>query len=145
VRGLSAAVRPAAALLIAALVVPAAFALIYGLTWLLGLSQPDWQMHALRSLLTGAGADSSTLPQPALFWPILFLVSSLVAPFINSLFGLGEEIGWRGFLLPRLLPLGKPRAYLLLGVIWGIWHAPLIVVGFNYPATRSWASSQWLA
>jgi hypothetical protein len=119
--------------LTAALVVPAAFALIYGLTWLLGLGQPDWQMHALRSLLTGAGADSSTLPQPAVFWPILFLGSSLVAPFINSLFGLGEEIGWRGFLLPRLLPLGKPQAYLLLGIIWGLWHAPLILVGFNYP------------
>jgi hypothetical protein len=119
--------------LTAALVVPAAYALIYGLTWLLGLGQPDWQMRALRSLLTGAGADSSTLPQPALFWSILFLVSSLVAPFINSLFGLGEEIGWRGFLLPRLLPLGKPRAYGLLGIIWGLWHAPLIIVGFNYP------------
>jgi membrane protease YdiL (CAAX protease family) len=61
------------------------------------------------------------------------LVSTLVAPFINSLFGLGEEIGWRGFLLPRLLPLGKPRAYVLLGVIWGLWHAPLVAVGFNYP------------
>jgi membrane protease YdiL (CAAX protease family) len=119
--------------LIAALVVPAAYGLIYGLSWLLGLGQPDWQMHALRSLLTTAGADSSTLPQPALFWPILFLVSSFVAPFINSLFGLGEEIGWRGFLLPRLLPLGKRWAYLLLGIIWGFWHAPLIVVGFNYP------------
>jgi hypothetical protein len=119
--------------LTAALVVPATYALIYGLTWLLGLGQPDWQMNALRSLLTGAGADSSTLPQPAVFWPILFLVSSLVAPFINSIFGLGEEIGWRGFLLPRLLPLGKGRAYVLLGVIWGLWHAPLILVGFNYP------------
>jgi membrane protease YdiL (CAAX protease family) len=60
-------------------------------------------------------------------------VSTFVAPFINSIFGLGEEIGWRGFLLPRLLPLGKGRAYLLLGVIWGLWHAPLILVGFNYP------------
>jgi hypothetical protein len=119
--------------LVAALVVPAAFALIYGLTWLLGLGKPDWQMDALRALLTGAGADSSELPRPAVFWPVLFLVSSLVAPFINSIFGLGEEIGWRGFLLPRLLPLGKARAYLLLGVIWGLWHAPLILVGFNYP------------
>jgi hypothetical protein len=119
--------------LIAALVIPAAYALIYGLTWLLSLGQPDWQMHALRSLLNGAGADASALPQPAVFWPTLFVVSMFVAPFINSIFGLGEEIGWRGFLLPRLLPLGKRRAYLLLGIIWGLWHAPLIVVGFNYP------------
>ena len=63
-----------------ALVIPAAYALIYGLTWLLGLSKPDWQMDTLRSLLREAEADSSTLPQPILFWPILFLVSSLAAP-----------------------------------------------------------------
>jgi membrane protease YdiL (CAAX protease family) len=119
--------------LMTALVVPVAFALVYGLTWLLGLGQPDWQMQSLGALLASVGADGSALPQPALFWPVLFLVSTLVAPFINGLFGLGEEIGWRGFLLPRLLPLGKTRAYLLLGVIWGLWHAPLIAVGFNYP------------
>jgi hypothetical protein len=119
--------------LMAALIVPGAFALIYGLTWLLGLGHPDWQMAYLRGIFTAAGAEAPAMPAPAIVWPALFLVSSLVAPFINSLFGLGEEIGWRGFLLPRLLPLGKRRAYLLLGIIWGVWHAPLIVVGFNYP------------
>jgi hypothetical protein len=31
------------------------------------------------------------------------------------------------------MPLGKARAYLLLGAIWGLWHAPLIVAGLNYP------------
>jgi hypothetical protein len=119
--------------LIAALVVPAAYALIYGLTWLLGLGHPDWQMAYFRSIVTAAGAESPAMPAPATVWLSLFLVSSLVAPFVNSIFGLGEEIGWRGFLLPRLLPLGKWRAYVLLGIIWGLWHAPLILVGFNYP------------
>jgi hypothetical protein len=119
--------------LIAALVVPAAFALIYGLTWLVGLGRPDWQMTYLRSIFTSAGAEPPAMPAPRTVWLGLFLSSSLVAPFLNSIFGLGEEIGWRGFLLPRLLPLGKARAYLLLGVVWGLWHAPLIVVGFNYP------------
>jgi hypothetical protein len=38
---------------------------------------------------------------------------------------LGEELGWRGFALPRLLALHKPlRASLILGVIWGVWHLP---------------------
>jgi hypothetical protein len=49
------------------------------------------------------------------------------------LFAFGEEWGWRGFLLPRLMPLGKLKAYLILGVIWGLWHAPMIAIGFNYP------------
>jgi membrane protease YdiL (CAAX protease family) len=63
----------------------------------------------------------------------LFVASIVAAPFINAMFGLGEEIGWRGYLLPKLLTLGKPKAYLLLGVIWGLWHLPLIAIGFTYP------------
>ncbi|MBI5095423.1 MAG: CPBP family intramembrane metalloprotease [Candidatus Hydrogenedentes bacterium] len=40
----------------------------------------------------------------------------------------GEELGWRGYLLPRLLPLGPLRASIIIGLIWGVWHAPLIVL-----------------
>lgn len=40
--------------------------------------------------------------------------------------GLGEELGWRGFALPRLLArTGPVAAGLLLGVVWAVWHAPL--------------------
>jgi membrane protease YdiL (CAAX protease family) len=46
---------------------------------------------------------------------------------------LGEEVGWRGYLLLRLLPLGQWWALILSGAIWGLWHAPLILLGFNYP------------
>lgn len=45
----------------------------------------------------------------------------------------GEEYGWRGYLLPKLLGLGTFRAIALHGVIWGLWHAPLIAMGYNYP------------
>jgi len=36
----------------------------------------------------------------------------------------GEEYGWRGYLLPKLLPLGERRASLIVGVVWGLWHFP---------------------
>ncbi len=57
----------------------------------------------------------------------------LLGPLINIIFAMGEELGWRGFLLPRLLPLGQWKALLISGAIWGIWHAPAIAQGHNYP------------
>ena len=61
------------------------------------------------------------------------LIYVLVTLIGNTLtFSLGEELGWRGFLLPRLLPLGEVRASLLTGAIWAIWHYPLIFLGADY-------------
>ncbi len=58
-----------------------------------------------------------------------------VGLIINAIFTFGEEFGWRGYLLPRLAPLGGVPAAILVGLIWGVWHAPLIVMdGYNYPA-----------
>src|SRR5699024_9171486 len=48
----------------------------------------------------------------------------------------GEEVGWRGFLLRELRALGFWKASLLIGLIWGPWHAPLtLFAGHNYPST----------
>ena len=45
----------------------------------------------------------------------------------------GEEFGWRGYLTPKLSELfKKPAAYLISGIIWGLWHAPIIVIGHNF-------------
>ncbi len=62
------------------------------------------------------------------------LVQGLVAgATINAVFAFGEELGWRGFLLRETAGLGFWRANLLIGFIWGVWHAPLILQGHNYP------------
>ncbi|WP_371865723.1 CPBP family intramembrane glutamic endopeptidase [Dictyobacter kobayashii] len=45
----------------------------------------------------------------------------------------GEEYGWRGYLQSELLKMGRVRGVLLVGVIWGAWHWPLILMGFSYP------------
>ena len=119
--------------LVTALIIPLTFVITYLLNWGLGLGQPDWQLEQFFASIATTGVDMSTAPQPAALLGGLFFASLVPAPLFNSIFGLGEELGWRGFLLPRLMPLGKWKAYLLLGVIWGLWHAPLIAIGFNYP------------
>lgn len=45
----------------------------------------------------------------------------------------GEEFGWRGYLMPKLIKLmGKPAAIFVGGIIWGLWHAPLTISGHNF-------------
>lgn len=61
------------------------------------------------------------------------LMGVFLSPFLNAVPCFGEEWGWRGFLLPKLLKRFKVVPALLLnGVIWGLWHAPLIAAGHNY-------------
>ena len=52
---------------------------------------------------------------------------------INALFAFGEEIAWRGFLMKEFKGKKFLSAVLWIGVIWGLWHAPLILNGHNYP------------
>jgi len=62
------------------------------------------------------------------------LLQGLVAGItVNAVAGFGEELGWRGFLQKELGFLGFWRSSALIGLIWGIWHAPLILQGHNYP------------
>jgi hypothetical protein len=52
-------------------------------------------------------------------------LAAIAASGFGGVGPLGEELGWRGFALPRLLTLHKPlRASLILGAIWGVWHLP---------------------
>lgn len=62
----------------------------------------------------------------------------IMGPIINIIPTLGEELGWRGYLLPKLQQKYSDRTALLItGVIWGVWHAPIIAQGHNY-GTAYW-------
>jgi membrane protease YdiL (CAAX protease family) len=66
------------------------------------------------------------------FW--LGLLQGLVAGItVNAVAAFGEELGWRGLLLRELEALGFWRSSTVIGIVWGFWHAPLIVLGHNYP------------
>lgn len=86
--------------------------------------------HSMDRAGDAAGVPLSVSPES--FLAIQVAQVFVVAPLVNSLFTLGEEFGWRGYLLPKLLPLGTRRALLAHGAIWGIWHWPVIAMGHNY-------------
>jgi uncharacterized protein len=74
---------------------------------------------------------SASLPVHPYF---LGMLQALIAgATINAAAAFGEEIGWRGFLYKEFAPLGFWRSSTLIGLIWGVWHAPLVVQGYNYP------------
>lgn len=68
------------------------------------------------------------------YLPLIILAQSLVGGLtINSFVAFGEEYFWRGFLLQQLEKVSWFKSSLIIGSIWGLWHAPLILQGHNYP------------
>ena len=62
------------------------------------------------------------------------LISGLLAGMtINAVFAFGEEIGWRGYLVKLFEGQSFIRTSIITGGIWGLWHAPIILNGHNYP------------
>ena len=77
-----------------------------------------------------------SMPEGVGVWGLIgiSLISGLFAGItINALFAFGEEIAWRGFLMEIFKGKKFLTAILWIGVIWGLWHAPLILNGHNYP------------
>ena len=74
----------------------------------------------------------ANLPAPALTLLLAFQFM-IVGPFLGLIVAFGEEYGWRGYLQTELIHLGRIRGVFLVGVIWGIWHWPVIWMGYNYP------------
>jgi len=63
---------------------------------------------------------------------ILF-INIVLGPFLNFWLFLGEEIGWRAFLTPKLIEVFGKSGLIIGGLIWALWHTPGILMGLNYP------------
>lgn len=86
------------------------------------------QLAALAASAPGAGQ----LPPIGLL-VVLQLIALPIGGIVNGLFAVGEEVGWRGYLLPALMArMGTPGALLVSGAIWGLWHAPVILLGYDF-------------
>lgn len=90
----------------------------------------DLDLSALRDMLEETGQGG--MMNPWLIAALQTLQALLISPLLNAISTFGEEFGWRGYLQPKLMPLGSRKALLLTGVIWGIWHWPVILMGYNY-------------
>ena len=92
-------------------------------------------IHQLTIFARGAfGNVPQHLPIPPVAIFVLSLVQGVIAGFtVNLPFTFGEELGWRGLLLRETQSSGFLRSNLFVGVVWGLWHAPIIAQGHNYP------------
>jgi CAAX protease family protein len=64
-------------------------------------------------------------------WALVLVLVVINTP-LSTIATLGEEYGWRGYLLPKLLPLGQVKASVLVALVWAPWHLPMLLVGLNY-------------
>jgi uncharacterized protein len=95
----------------------------YGVAWATGLAQFDPQPLGLVASFVGNTASPVTL------FVVLLALTATIGSIIGALSAAGEEIGWRGYMLMRLIDAGVPRPVLASGLIWGLWHVPLILAG----------------
>ncbi|MBA4383342.1 MAG: hypothetical protein C0410_01260 [Anaerolinea sp.] len=100
-------------------------ALQTALSWLFKMGNP-----VDLSLLAAQSPAGMSFP---VFMVIVTAQTLILGPFLGLVVTFGEEYGWRGYLQPALMKTGKIKGVLLVGIIWGIWHMPIIWMGYNYP------------
>jgi len=88
------------------------------------------------------GLGTIPINEKSIFKTLYFLVfSSILSPISRLPIFFGEEYGWRIFLQDKLTKMfGYPRGIFILGFIWGLWHLPIIFMGYNYPGYPIWGS-----
>lgn len=88
----------------------------------------------MKLTLEAAGTPAETISMPLSTLMVIQAVQGIfLGPIMNFVTCFGEEWGWRGYLLPKMSGKFSTVPKLLIsGVIWGLWHAPLTIVGHNY-------------
>jgi membrane protease YdiL (CAAX protease family) len=105
--------------------------LAYGFVWITGIA--DFTPDEVRNYRWARFVGFET---PAPFW-IGFIAKAVLYTISVSMLTLDEEIGWSGFLIPKLLKNKSiPFTGIIVGLVWSVWHYPAIIggiYGFNAP------------
>jgi hypothetical protein len=135
-------VAPAVAVTLAA---PVLFGVSYAIATLFGLTRPQWGLGSLLNRVKDQlsapltpGVESAAPVVALIAYPIF---SVLVGATLYAVIALGSELGWRGYLMPRLRPLGRVKASLLTGLCWGLWFLPLVYAWYLEAEMRGAAGS----
>lgn len=116
--------------------IPMLYALVaYVVIWVMG-----WGGFYNKEFVTQAATELGWSKLPVgLFIFLFFVVEGIIGMFGSMSTALGEEIGWRGFLVPEL---GSISSYtttsFISGIIWAVWHYPLLVFGNYNNGTPAW-------
>lgn len=85
-----------------------------------------WKLYSTASF----GEMFTNEDMAAKIWLLIINIEGTIMMFFPAF---GEEWGWRGYMMPKLIKLiGKPAAIIVGGILWGVWHAPLTISGHNF-------------
>jgi CAAX protease family protein len=95
----------------------------YGIAWVTGLVRFNPELIGLAAPYVGDSAS------PVVVFVVNLAVAATIVTVLSVRTAAGEEIGWRGYMLTRLIDAGVPKPILVSGLIWGLWHVPIILGG----------------
>ena len=116
--------------------IPLVYSLVtYLIIWITGLGE-FYKVEFVTSMAHSLGWSDLSPHLSILFY---FILIGIVGMIDFSAYALGEEIGWRGFLVPELYKIsGFTKTALITGIIWSLWHYPLIIFSSYNNGTPLW-------
>lgn len=103
----------------------------YGIAWSMGIAA--WAPPA--------AGEVASIQSPVVRMAARLGLALTIGQVSSAVSAAGEEFGWRGYMLTRLVTLFGPWALPLSGVIWGLWHVPLILSGIYATGPNPWTSA----
>ncbi|MFY0217292.1 type II CAAX prenyl endopeptidase Rce1 family protein [Bacillus cereus] len=101
----------------------------YSIAWLSGIAgfqYPEVGMFILEPIYNMLGLQYVTVPFSFIY---LVVLSGIFGSLLGLIPALGEEMGWRGYMLTRLVDAEFSRPILISGLIWATWHVPIVIAG----------------